>query len=62
MVKMIALYPRFYFAEPWNVFDFIVVVVSILFLGWDTGLINATLLRALRIARLFRLVKVSKGL
>ena len=62
LLKIIALFPKFYFAEPWNVFDFIVVVISIVFVGWDTDLINPTLLRVLRIARLFRLVKVSKGL
>ena len=62
MVKIIALYPRYYFAESWNVFDFVVVVISIVFVGWDTGLVNATLLRVLRIARLFRLIKVSQGL
>ena len=62
VAKLTALFPRYYFAEAWNTFDFIIVVLSIIFLSDEVTFINATVLRVLRIARLFRIVKVSKGL
>jgi hypothetical protein len=62
LCKITALYPKYYFSDNWNKFDFIIVVFSILFISEDTAFINATVLRVLRIARLFRIVKTSKGL
>ena len=61
-VKLTALFPRYYFADDWNKFDFIIVVLSLVFISDEVTFINATVLRVLRIARLFRIVKVSKGL
>lgn len=62
IIKLIALKKK-YFKDYWNIFDFIVVigtwVVSII-LKMDTGVdlkILGTLLRTLRIGRIFRIVK-----
>ncbi|XP_022106176.1 sodium channel protein 1 brain-like [Acanthaster planci] len=57
-----------YFRVPWNIFDFIVVTLSILGIILSdilTDLINPTLLRVLRlfrIGRVLRLVKAAKGI
>ena len=61
-LKMSALYPKYYFADSWNKFDFTILMVSIIFISPELVFINATVLRVLRIARMFRIVKVSKGL
>jgi len=62
VLKISALYPKYYFADNWNRFDFLILVVSLIFISDDIAFINATVLRVLRIARLFRIVKTSKGL
>ncbi|XP_071488688.1 LOW QUALITY PROTEIN: sodium channel protein 1 brain-like [Diadema antillarum] len=68
IIKLIAL-SWYYFKIPWNVFDFIVVVMSLLgiILGdlLNDFFINPTLLRVLRlfrIGRVLRLVKQAKGI
>lgn len=35
VMKLIALSPKFYFREGWNLFDFIIVVLSLIELGLD---------------------------
>ncbi len=50
-----------YFKDSWNRFDFIVVVGTLIILGLSWGGIDievlGTILRTLRICRVFRLVK-----
>ena len=51
-----------YWCDNWNKFDFIIVVLSIFAFSGSSYEFNASLLRVFRIARLFRMIKVSKGL
>jgi voltage-gated sodium channel len=55
VLKMIALSPRpwRFFADPWNVFDFVIVVACFLPIGSQ----SATVLRLLRLLRVLRLVR-----
>jgi voltage-gated sodium channel len=55
VLKMIALSPKpwRFFADPWNVFDFTIVVACLLPLGSQ----SATVLRLLRLLRVLRLVQ-----
>lgn len=62
VLKIIGLGFRYYFADNWNRFDFIVLILSILSLNEVILAFNATIIRSLRIVRLFRIIKVSKGL
>lgn len=60
-LKMFALFPKRYFSEPWNVFDFIIVVASVPDLvGAD--FVGTTVLRVIRLGRVLRLFKQAKGL
>ncbi|XP_030833315.1 sodium channel protein type 4 subunit alpha B isoform X3 [Strongylocentrotus purpuratus] len=68
VLKLIG-YSWYYFKIPWNVFDIIVVIFSVLGIVLDDVLnsvfINPTLLRVLRlfrIGRVLRLVKQAKGI
>ncbi|KAH3854426.1 hypothetical protein DPMN_096968 [Dreissena polymorpha] len=68
VIKLIGL-RQFYFKIPWNVFDFVVVISSILALALDDYLedlpISPTLLRVVRVfrvGRVLRLVKSAKGI
>lgn len=64
-MKLTALYPRYYFADSWNIFDFTIVFLSVLgliLMSQNVEVINPTVLRVLRIGRLMRIVKTSKGL
>jgi len=62
IIKIIAL-RKIYFKEMWNIFDFIVVIGTWLVqivLKFDVGIdlsILGTVLRTLRIGRIFRIVK-----
>lgn len=62
LLKITGLGPKYYWADSWNRFDFIIVVVSVISIDSKFLFFNATVLRSLRIARLFRMIKVSKGL
>lgn len=78
VIKLLALGPQWYFLDGWNIFDFIVVLLSFVMFGLDTydgdwtcdpsieeGGINVpglSVLRVFRIARVFRLVRRLKGL
>ena len=52
-IKMLALYPRQYFSDRWNVFDFIVVVLSLVsvFVTWFASHANIPGLNLLRVFR-----------
>lgn len=66
VVKLIAFGGR-YFRDPWNVFDFVIVVGSLLFtflkvvFGIDLSL-STQVVRALRIGRIFKLFRNLKSL
>ena len=67
VLKIIAM-GKNYFKESWNIFDFTVVVMTALILGitWlgvggNLG-VTSTILRSLRIGRIFRLVKKAEKL
>ncbi|CAF4638153.1 unnamed protein product, partial [Rotaria sp. Silwood2] len=64
VMKLIALNFK-YFTIPWNVFDFIIVIASVL--GQALGeimaqfVVNPTLLRVVRVARVGRILRLVKG-
>jgi hypothetical protein len=67
VMKLIAL-SRHYFKDSWNIFDFIIVVGTIISLiisysipGISVGP-QTTIIRAFRIGRIFRLIKKAKRL
>eukprot|EP00997_Jenningsia_sp_PLL12_P005531 NODE_214_length_2144_cov_113.600000_g183_i0.p1 GENE.NODE_214_length_2144_cov_113.600000_g183_i0~~NODE_214_length_2144_cov_113.600000_g183_i0.p1 ORF type:complete len:701 (-),score=216.14 NODE_214_length_2144_cov_113.600000_g183_i0:42-2048(-) len=60
LLKLLGLGPRAYFEETWNVFDLVVVVVSLLSLPFDGP--SASGVRMLRIARVFRLARRAETL
>jgi hypothetical protein len=67
IIKLFALRSE-YFDEPWNVFDFFIVVLTLGILGLefsgvaqDIGAVS-TILRTLRICRVFRIVRRLKKL
>ena len=70
VVKLAGLGIRQYFrVSKWNTFDFLIVVASLTFLGYekvsdskDGTVVDITILRVLRTARVVRLVKMSRGL
>lgn len=55
-MKIIALSPKFYFREGWNVFDSIIVGLSLLELGLE-GVYGLSVLRSFRLLRVFKLAK-----
>ena len=61
VLKMVGLGLRCYFSTSWNKFDCIITLLSLFTLIGNIGISNATVLRAFRIARLFRLIKILKG-
>ena len=50
-MKMMAMSPKYYFKEGWNIFDFIIVSLSLLELGLDN-------ISGLSVLRSFRLVSI----
>ncbi|XP_047506162.1 sodium channel protein para isoform X25 [Pieris napi] len=56
MLKLIAMSPKFYFQEGWNIFDFIIVALSLLELGLE-GVQGLSVLRSFRLLRVFKLAK-----
>ncbi|XP_062583302.1 sodium channel protein 1 brain-like isoform X2 [Saccostrea cucullata] len=67
VIKIIGL-RHHYFRQPWNVFDFVVVVVSLVSIILEdllASIFNPTLLRVFRvfrIGRVLRLIKAAKGI
>ncbi|EKX46067.1 hypothetical protein GUITHDRAFT_55688, partial [Guillardia theta CCMP2712] len=60
-VKLVGLGVNWYFVDPWNVFDFVVVTFSIFLLVLD--IVPAlSALRTFRILRVFRLIRRAVGL
>jgi Ion transport protein len=53
-MKLIAMSPKYYFQEGWNIFDFIIVALSLLELGLEG-------VQGLSVLRSFRLVSVADG-
>jgi hypothetical protein len=63
--KLIALFPRQYFRDNWNNFDFMVVVLSLfsMAIGFASSGLNIpglNMLRIFRVARIFRLIPKAK--
>lgn len=50
-MKLVAMSPKYYFQEGWNIFDFIIVALSLLELGLEG-------VQGLSVLRSFRLVSV----
>jgi voltage-gated sodium channel type II alpha len=55
-MKLIALSPKFYFREGWNIFDFVIVALSLLELGL-ASVSGLSVLRSFRLLRVFKLAK-----
>jgi voltage-gated sodium channel type II alpha len=55
LLKMIALSPKIYFKNRWNIFDIIIVSFSLLELGLDSK--RMLVLRSFRLLRVFKLAK-----
>merc|ERR1711871_1197710 len=69
LIKLLAMGAHFDFEDPWNQFDAVVVVLSLIsmvlldfVLDITTGSTAVILLRVVRIGRLFRLIKKAKTL
>ena len=66
IIKIFAMH-RNYFLDSWNIFDFIVVVTTIIilvisFFNIGNFAIQATILRSLRIGRLLKIMRTFKTL
>jgi len=63
LMKVTALSPVKYIMDGWNLFDFVIVVVSLpdLFLSYN-GFQGATVFRIFRVGRLFKLIAGARGL
>jgi voltage-gated sodium channel len=62
IIQMIAIEPRVYFSDGWNIFDLVIIVGSVIsiFISANTSLAIKgviTILRSFRILRLVRLIK-----
>nr|WQE97497.1 voltage-gated sodium channel [Varroa destructor] len=55
-MKLMAKSPKNYFKEGWNIFDFIIVALSLLELGLE-GVQGLSVLRSFRLLRVFKLAK-----
>ncbi|XP_014251562.1 sodium channel protein para isoform X9 [Cimex lectularius] len=55
-MKLIAMSPKYYFQEGWNIFDFIIVALSLLELSLE-GIQGLSVLRSFRLLRVFKLAK-----
>ena len=57
VIKLMAMSPKYYFQEGWNIFDFIIVTLSLV----ELGLSNVSGLSVLRSFRLLRVFKLAKS-
>ncbi|XP_037081523.1 sodium channel protein para-like isoform X2 [Pollicipes pollicipes] len=55
-MKLVAMSPKFYFQEGWNIFDFIIVFLSLVELGL-ADIKGLSVLRSFRLLRVFKLAK-----
>ncbi|KAH8347631.1 hypothetical protein KR067_008940 [Drosophila pandora] len=55
-MKLMAMSPKYYFQEGWNIFDFFIVALSLLELGLE-GVQGLSVLRSFRLLRVFKLAK-----
>lgn len=66
IIKMIAMGPKVYFLEGWNIFDFTIIFGSMLSLFIPSNTLSIrgaiTIMRSFRILRLLRLIKLGKNL
>jgi len=65
IIKITAYGFKYYWHVNWNKFDFIIVIMSLLFINEDlikSLNFNVTALRIIRVSRLLRMVKTSEGL
>lgn len=51
-MKLIAMSPKYYFQEGWNIFDFIIVALSLLELGLE-GVQGLSVLRSFRLVSIY---------
>uniref|UniRef100_A0A5K3EQK2 Sodium channel protein n=1 Tax=Mesocestoides corti TaxID=53468 RepID=A0A5K3EQK2_MESCO len=56
VLKLVALGPKKYFADSWNIFDFVVVLFSLIEIPLD-NVRGLSILRAFRLLRVFKLAK-----
>merc|ERR550532_3569176 len=56
-MKLLAMSPKFYFQEGWNIFDFIIVSLSLFELVAATDSSGLSVLRSFRLLRVFKLAK-----
>ena len=49
-MKLVAMSPKYYFQEGWNIFDFIIVALSLVELGL-AGVKGLSVLRSFRLVR-----------
>lgn len=61
IIRLIAIFPKQFFADPWNVMDFLIVVASLAMVPLD-GVVNLQALRPFRLLLLFRMIKRAKGI
>ncbi|XP_076069518.1 sodium voltage-gated channel paralytic isoform X2 [Oratosquilla oratoria] len=55
-MKLMAMSPKYYFMEGWNIFDFIIVALSLLELSLE-NVSGLSVLRSFRLLRVFKLAK-----
>lgn len=58
-MKLIAMSPKFYFQVGWNIFDFIIVALSLVELGLE-GVQGLSVLRSFRLVRCVRFAYSNK--
>jgi len=61
IIKVIAMRPHAYYDDPWNCFDFLILVAAWLGIAFS-GVPGTNALRVARVARVLRLVKKARGL
>ena len=60
--KVIAYRPAMYVRDPWNRLDLFLIVTALLGIALEGSGLRFSFMRMLRVCRLFRLVKVARGL
>ena len=60
-MRMAAQYPRAFFSNGWQIFDFVIVVGSLIVIPLD-GIVNLQALRPFRLLLIFRMIKRARGI